>query len=213
MRAWVTEPFRKWGAQVHVKETIEKFCGLNWQQWRHNNQNMMSLTYTTRRSKLHYFRKNCTSMKTYRWTTWNSNRLLQGRFQDNNVTRAHHTIYTDLIKPFDACITEIPFAFILDGAIVALWRQVGNNKRGVLNITSLLNNLHHRAMTSPVNPLRTRLIHINPSYWTIHGSLEVILKMGTVHWIGLEIQCSMHIQCFKKHPVWYELYFLKYVMA
>jgi len=25
------EPFSKWGAQVHVKKTIENSCDLNWQ--------------------------------------------------------------------------------------------------------------------------------------------------------------------------------------
>ena len=34
--------------------------------------------YTIWRSKLHYFRQNYTTIKTYRWTTWNSNRHLQG---------------------------------------------------------------------------------------------------------------------------------------
>jgi len=34
--------------------------------------------YTIWRSKLHYFRQNYTTKKTYRWTTWKSNRLFQG---------------------------------------------------------------------------------------------------------------------------------------
>jgi len=38
--------------------------------WRH-------YLYTIWRYKLHYFRQNYTTMKTYRLTTWNSNRLLQ----------------------------------------------------------------------------------------------------------------------------------------
>jgi len=38
------------------------------------------ITYTPIwRSKLHYFRQNYTTMETYRWTTWNTNKLLQGR--------------------------------------------------------------------------------------------------------------------------------------
>ena len=40
--------------------------------WRH-------YIYTMWRSKLHYLRQNYTTTKTYGWTTWNSNRLLQGR--------------------------------------------------------------------------------------------------------------------------------------
>jgi len=35
--------FKVGGAQVHVKKTIENFCGLNWQQWRHKHWNMTSL--------------------------------------------------------------------------------------------------------------------------------------------------------------------------
>jgi len=57
--------------------------------------------------------------------------------------------------------------------------------------------MRHRAMITPINHLCTRLIHITPSYWTIYYSLEIILKMGTVHWIGLQIQCSVQIYCFK----------------
>jgi len=53
--------------------------------------------------------------------------------------------------------------------------------------------------------LRTRLIHICLSYWTIYRSFESILKRGTACWIGLQIQCSIQIHCFKKHSVRYEL--------
>jgi len=47
--------------------------------------------------------------------------------------------------------------------------------------------------------LRTRLIHISSSCWTIYRSFKIILETGTVHWIELQIQCSMQIHCFKKH--------------
>jgi len=58
-------------------------------------------------------------------------------------------------------------------------------------ITSpLLSDVHHRAVIAPVIPLRTRLIHINPSYWTLFRSFEIILEMRAVHWIGFQIQCS-----------------------
>ena len=46
-------------------------------------------------------------------------------------------------------------------------------------------------MITPVSPLLTRLIHISPSYWTIYRTFESILEMGTLHWIGLRIQCSI----------------------
>jgi len=36
--------FFKVGAQAHVKKTIQNFCGLNWQQWRHKHWNMTSLS-------------------------------------------------------------------------------------------------------------------------------------------------------------------------
>jgi len=32
------------------------------------------------------------------------------------------------------------------------------------------------AMITPVSPLRARLIHISPSYWTIYRSFEIILE-------------------------------------
>jgi len=67
-------------------------------------------------------------------------------------------------------------------------------------ITSpFLSNVHHRAMITPVSLLLTKLIHIIPSWWTIYRSFEIHLEMGTVSWIGLQIQCSIPIRCFKKH--------------
>jgi len=46
-------------------------------------------------------------------------------------------------------------------------------------------------MITPVSPLLTRLIHIRPSYWTIFRSFDIILEMGTVYWIGLQMQWSI----------------------
>jgi len=54
----------------------------------------------------------------------------------------------------------------------------------------LSRNERYRAMTTPVSPLLTRLIHTSPSYWTIYCSFETILNMEAVHWIGPQIQCS-----------------------
>ena len=62
----------------------------------------------------------------------------------------------------------------------------------------LLRNARHRTMITPVNPPRLRLIHISPSYQTVYRSFEIILELGTVHWIGIQIQCSMQTHCFKK---------------
>ena len=58
-----------------------------------------------------------------------------------------------------------------------------------------------------------RFIQISPSCWTIYRSFEIILEVGTVHWIGLQIQCFVQIHCFKKHLVRYELCFKKYLFA
>ena len=41
---------------------------------------------------------------------------------------------------------------------------------------TLLRNVRDRVMITPANPLRTRLIHISPSYWTIYRSFETILE-------------------------------------
>jgi len=35
--------FKVRGTQVHVKKTIENFCGLNWQLWCHKHLNWKSL--------------------------------------------------------------------------------------------------------------------------------------------------------------------------
>jgi len=40
----------------------------------------------------------------------------------------------------------------------------------------LLRNIRHRAMITPVRPLRTRIIYISPSYWTVYHSFEIILE-------------------------------------
>jgi len=56
----------------------------------------------------------------------------------------------------------------------------------------MLSNVRHRAVITPVSPLLTRLIYISPSCWTICRSFEIILEMGTVHWITLQIQWSIY---------------------
>ena len=52
---------------------------------------------------------------------------------------------------------------------------------------------------SPSKSLRTRLIHVSPSYWTTYCSFEIILEWGLS--IGLELKLNvlfMQIHCFKK---------------
>jgi len=68
--------------------------------------------YTIRRSELHHFRQNYATMKTYRWTTWNSNRMLQGRPRSlASLGLIKRFILTEWIKPFDTCVTEISICF------------------------------------------------------------------------------------------------------
>jgi len=67
--------------------------------------------YSIWKTKLHYLRQNYTTMKTYLWTTWKTNRLLLGWFQVNSVTRAQHAIYPDWLQPFELCVTEISIYF------------------------------------------------------------------------------------------------------
>ena len=43
-----------------------------------------------------------------------------------------------------------------------------------------------------------------------YPSFEIILEMGSVHWIECQIQCYMQIQ---KHSVRYELCFKKHIIA
>ena len=64
----------------------------------------------------------------------------------------------------------------------------------------------HKAMITPVNPLRTRLIHISPSYWTTVLFVWNYSRMGTVRWIGIQSHCSMQPIASKKYSIWYELY-------
>jgi len=57
---------------------------------------------------------------------------------------------------------------------------------------------HSRIPTvTPVSHPPTRLIHTSLSCWTIYRSFEIILEMGTVHWIELQSQCFIQIHCFK----------------
>jgi len=106
---------------------------------------------------------------------------------------------------------KFPFALILAGTIVALWRQLRNNEWAVLMRTRpLLRNWGHRAMTTPVSPLRARLIHISPSYWSISFVCNYS-RMGTIHWIGIKINILSIAS--KKHSIWYELYLKKYLIA
>jgi len=56
-------------------------------------------------------------------------------------------------------------------------------------------------MITPVSPLLARLIHISRFIGQFIVRLKLMSKMGTVHWIGLKIQCFIQIHCFKIYSV------------
>jgi len=82
---------------------------------------------------------------------------------------------------------KFPFVLILAGTIIALWRWLRNREWEVLMRTcALLRKLRHKAMITPVSPLRTRLVHVSPIYWIIFCSFEIILERKLS--IGLEFK-------------------------
>ena len=100
---------------------------------------------------------------------------------------------------------KFPFTLILAGTVVALWRHLRNNEWVVLMKTRpLLRDVRHRAMIAPVSSLRNRIIHINPSYWTIYRSFEIILEWKLS--IGLEFDSNVPSKFIasKKHSIWYD---------
>jgi len=42
---WMAKPFSKCGGTSASQKTIDNFCGLNWQLWRHKHWYMTSLTF------------------------------------------------------------------------------------------------------------------------------------------------------------------------
>jgi len=109
-------------------------------------------------------------MKTYPWTTWNSNWFATVR------SLCHwnfHLLSFWLALPF---LCDISYVTV--------------NKKFSWLTSPLLSNVRQKAIT-PASPLLTMLVHISPSCWTIYRSFEIILEMVTVHWIGLHIQCSI----------------------
>jgi len=53
----------------------------------------------------------------------------------------------------------------------------------------LLRNVHHRVTMTPVSSVRTSLIHISPSSWTIFHSFESILEWELS--VGLEYKFNV----------------------
>jgi len=57
---------------------------------------------------------------------------------------------------------------------------------------ALLRNARHRAMITPVTPLRTRLIHICPRYlWTIFRSFEIALEWE----LSIALEFKFNVLC------------------
>jgi len=89
---------------------------------------------------------------------------------------------------------KFPFALILAGTTIALWRWLRNSEWEVLMRTcALLRNPHHQAMITSVSPLRTRPIYISPIYWIIFCSFEIILERELS--IGLELKANVLCKC------------------
>jgi len=51
---WVAEPFSKWGSTSAGWRTIEHFCGLHWQLWRHKHWSIASLPIQRMNKGLNY---------------------------------------------------------------------------------------------------------------------------------------------------------------
>jgi len=151
---WVAEPFSKWvGTSARWKEIIANVvvwignCDVtSIEIWRH-------YIYTMWTSKLHYFRQNYTTTKTYRWTNWNWNRLLQGRPRSSaSFGLIIRFILTDWIKPFQR-LSHWNFHILL-----SFWLALSlscdvmlcKNKWEILMITSPFSiNVRHREMITP----------------------------------------------------------------
>jgi len=73
----VAEPFSKWGGTSARQKNYIKFLWFVLATVRSQalKYDVLHYLYSIWRSKLHYFRQNYAIMKTYQWTTWNSNRL------------------------------------------------------------------------------------------------------------------------------------------
>jgi len=63
---------------------------------------------------------------------------------------------------------------------------------------SMLRNARHRAMITSVSVVCTKIIHINPSFWKINRSFEIIFENENCPQIGIQIQCSIQMHCLKK---------------
>jgi len=72
--------------------------------------------------KITLFQTNYTTMKTYLWTTWSSNRLLLGWLQVNSVSRLITRFMLIDCNRSSVVSLQFPFTFIVAGTTAALWR-------------------------------------------------------------------------------------------
>ena len=102
------------------------------------------------------------------------------------------------------CIARLPHK-------LALWIRNPNFRLRLRKLLALALAIHNSFSSGSTDMLRTILTLA----W-VFGQLIVRLKfldMGTVHWIGLQTQCSIQIHCFIKHSVRCEVCYKKYLMA
>jgi len=87
-----------------------------------------------------------------------------------------------VVSDFPSRLSSLKFSFalVLSDTIVALWRWLRNNEwQVVMRTWLLLRNIRHRAMTTPVSLVRTRIIGVRgggsggvgspPRLWKISG--------------------------------------------
>jgi len=124
------------------------------------------------------------------WSSPKFKAFKQWRFHVNSVTRAHHALLLTECNHSRLMSLKFPFVLILTGTIIALWRWLRNSAWEVLMRTcALLRKPRHKAMITPVSPLRTRLVHVSPIYWIIFCSFEIILERKLS--IGLEFKVNV----------------------
>jgi len=123
VRAWVADPFSKWGGTSPRQRNYRKFLWFEWAIVTSSALKYDVITYTLCGSfKFHYFRQKYTTIKTYRWTTWNSNRLLQG---GPRLTASLGIIIRFILTEWNRSTfasLKFPLSFMLAGNIVAPWR-------------------------------------------------------------------------------------------
>ena len=129
----------------------------------------------------------------------------QGPFQISSVPWAHHVTYTYECNRSGLVSLKFPFAHSGWHYRCSVTLATQQWMRVRMGAHPLLRNARHRAMITPVNPPRLRLIHISPTYQNVYRSFEIILEC--VLSIGLEFKSNVLCKPISsiKHSIWYEL--------